>query len=163
MTSLDTIRKLIDQTAAQYEECWTFLSSWKDGRSRPTSSQILNFQPKLATAIFKLGHMHESLAKERTSLIRRKKDLSPNWFRRRMSALAGYQKALAEAIKIGRVIGDSFAWMFYQGERNRLQKHFLHEPIFKIPSGLGGRKEGRRCVSCLWTGRPSPTTLEPLQ
>jgi len=141
MTPLDTVRNLIDQAADEYEECWTFLCSWKEGRNRPASTQILDFQPKLANAIFKLGHLHESLAKERTSLIRRKKNLSPTWFRRRMSALAGYQNALAEAIKIGRVIGDSFAWIFYQGERDRFRKHFLHEPIFKIPSGLGGRGE----------------------
>lgn len=55
--------------------------------------------------------------------------------------MSEYQNALTEAIKVGRVIGDSFAWIFYQGERNRLQKHFLHEPIFKIPSGIGGRGE----------------------
>ena len=141
MTSLNRIRELIDQAQIDYEACWNFLAEWKQGNLKPSSNQILDFQPQLGGAIFKLGRMHESLAKERTSLISRKKSLSAKWFNRRMKTLSGYQNALTEAIKIGRIIGDSFAWIFYQGERNRLQKHFLHEPIFKIPSGIGGRGE----------------------
>jgi hypothetical protein len=141
MTSLTTIRELVDRTQTDYEKCWAFLSSWKEGQLKPSLDQILDFQPRLGDAIFRLGQMHEALAGERTSLISRKQHLSSKWFNRRMKVLSAYQNALTEAIKIGRVIGDSFAWIFYQGERNRLRKHFLREPIFKIPSGLGGKGE----------------------
>ena len=140
-TSSISIRKLIDQTQAEYEKCWDFLASWKDGDRKPSRDEILDFQPRLASAIFNLGEIHEKIARERTSLISRKNSLKPNWFKQRMKRLAAFQNALSEAIKIGRVIGDSFAWMFYQGERNRLRKHYLHEPIFKIPAGIGGRGE----------------------
>lgn len=84
MTSLDRIRELIDQAQIDYDACWNFLAAWKEGNLKPSSNQILDFQPRLGGAIFKLGRMHESLAKERTSLISRKKTLSAKWFNRRM-------------------------------------------------------------------------------
>lgn len=141
MITLTTIRRLIDQTQRDYEKCWKFLSSWKARELIPSLDELLDFQPRLAIAIFRLGEMHQSLARERKSLISRKRSLSAKWFKRRMKRLSEYQDALTEVIKIGKVIGDSFAWIFYQGERRYLSKHFAHQPIFQIPSGLGGKGE----------------------
>ena len=141
MISLQNIRKLLDQSEKDYEKCWKFLSEWKARQLKVSAEDLLSYQPRLAEAIFRLGQMTYSLLQERKSLIFRKNSLSPMWFKQRMRRLSGYQKAITEGVNIGRILGDSFAWMFYQGEREYLRKHFAHQAVLQVPTGLGGKGE----------------------
>lgn len=141
MISLTTVRKVTDQSAKDYEKCWEFLSSWKKGKLKVTADQLLDYQPTLARAIFRLGDVYHSLAKERKSVISRKDRLSPKWFRQRLNTIKKHQTMISETIHIGRILGDYFAWMFYQGEREYLRKHFEHQETLRVPTGLGGKGE----------------------
>jgi hypothetical protein len=141
MISALKFRKLIDHTEKTYAKCWKFLSEWKKGRWTFSADELLGFQPTLAEALFKLSETHNALSQERHSLISRKKLLSPMWFNQRMKRLSRYQGAITEAVNIGRILGDSFAWIFYRSERTHLRKHFAHQQIRHLPTGVGGRGE----------------------
>jgi hypothetical protein len=71
MTSRTAIRKLINQTEVEYLKCWKVLSLLKDG---PTSElaveELLDFQPTLASAIFRLDEKYLALTHEQSSLIK---------------------------------------------------------------------------------------------
>ncbi|MGZ5435662.1 MAG: hypothetical protein ACXWID_09365 [Pyrinomonadaceae bacterium] len=153
MISLAQIRKLIDQTQKDYEECWNDLSAWKADPLSMTTEALLEFQPKLASALLRLSDMHHALSKESKSLISKKQMLSPKWFGHRMKTLAAYRGVIAETTKTGKVLGDAFAWLFYQRERKYLRKHFEHAPT-QMPSGLGGKGELAFIKSVrLWEGQ----------
>lgn len=141
MISALKFRKLIDHTEKTYAKCWKFLSDWKEGRWVFSADELLSFQPTLAEALFHLSETYNALSQERRSVISRKKLLSPKWFNQRMKRLSRYQDAITELVNIGRILGDSFAWIFYRSERKHLRKHFAHQPIRQLPTGVGGRGE----------------------
>jgi len=142
MTSKIKLKKLIDEVEIEYKWCWDFLVKLKTGdRKNLLPDNLFEFQPKLAVAVFKLSEAYRAIAKEKNILITKKQHLSPNWFKRRMKVLSSYQDSLEEIKKIGKVLGDSFAWLFYGDERVFLRKHFLHEKTPHIPSGIGGQGE----------------------
>ncbi|HJP90325.1 MAG TPA: hypothetical protein VJ875_00110 [Pyrinomonadaceae bacterium] len=117
------------------------MSDWKEGRWVFSADELLSFQPTLAEALFHLSETYHALSQERRSVISRKKLLSPKWFNQRMKRLSCYQDAITELVNIGRILGDSFAWIFYRSERKHLRKHFAHQAIRQVPTGVGGRGE----------------------
>jgi hypothetical protein len=141
MISALKFRKLIDHTEKTYAKCWKFLSDWKEGRWIFSADELLSFQPTLAEALFHLSETYTALSQERRSVISRKKLLSPKWFNQRMKRLSRYQDAITELVNIGRILGDSFVWIFYRTERKHLRKHFAHQQIRQVPTGVGGRGE----------------------
>jgi hypothetical protein len=142
MISRSSIQQLINQTEADYQKCWKTLSLLKDGpTSKLSAEDVLDFQPTLASAVFRLDEKYLALSRERISLVTRRKSLSPNWLRLRLKTLAEYEEAIKEAAALGRALGDSFAWIFYQNERDYLRKHFEHERVSHTPSGVGGQGE----------------------
>lgn len=154
MTSRSMIRGLIDQTQSDYEKCWKVLSAWKEDWSNMTADALLDFQPTLARAIFRLSDMHHLLSRESKTLIFKKQRLSPNWFKHRMKTLSACQGVITETTKTGKVLGDAFAWLFYQREREYLRKHFQHAPITHAPPGIGGKGELAFINSVrLWEGQ----------
>jgi hypothetical protein len=145
MTSKAALRKLIDKIEGEYQKCWRVLSRLKEGRGLGLSDaevkELLEFQLTLATALFRLDEKYRALSQEQAALIAKKRSLSPEWFRRRMKTLADYQKVIKGVITLGRALGDAFAWMFYQDERQYLEKHFEHESLPHTPPGIGGKGE----------------------
>ncbi len=98
---------------------------------------LLHFQPTLANAICALDQADRSLEEGREDLVRRKTTLPPDRFLSEITRLGRYQQAIDEAIRVGKTLGDYFAWFFYQNELGRLYKHFEHDPITEIPTGIG--------------------------
>lgn len=142
MTSKIKLRRLIDDVEVEYKWCWFFLVQLKTGnRDNLLPEELFEFQPKLTIALFKLEEAYQEINKEKKMLIAKKKRLSLNWFSKRMKTLSNYQNALNEIIALGRVIGDSFAWIFYADERQFLGKHFHHEKIPHLPLRIGGKGE----------------------
>jgi hypothetical protein len=131
----------MDETEKDYKKCWKFLNAWKEGQLKLSADDVLSYQPRLAEAFLHLGEVNYSLSQEHNSLISRKNSLSLKWFKQRMKRLSEYQRAITEVIKIGRILGDSFAWIFYQRERKYLRKHFAHQETLQVPTGLGGKGE----------------------
>lgn len=141
MISRAAIRHLIDDVDIEYRKCWRVLSALKEGPALDSPKDFLDFQPTLASALFRLDDMYRALAQEQKSLISKKNRLSNNWFQHRIRLLHHYQEALKEVTAIGRALGDAFAWIFYQNEREYLKKHFEQQRQPHTPSGVGGRGE----------------------
>ena len=140
MTSKIAVKTLIDEVCIEYKKCWSTLIGLKDF-SVFSDEGFLNFQPNLASALFRLGEMYCALSTERTKLIAKKKRLSTEWFKKRLRSIAAYQHTIKEVINLGKALGDSFAWAFYRNDRDFLEKHFQHPQNLHIPTGIGGRGE----------------------
>lgn len=142
MISRTLIYRLIDEVEIEFRTCWKTLTLFKEGPYSATHvTSFLNFQSQLAKALFRLDDTYRQLSKEKDDTIKKKSDLNPDWFLGRMRALAKYQLAIKRVIPIGRALGDSFAWIFYQRERDLLSKHLERERLDHTPPGIGGRGE----------------------
>jgi hypothetical protein len=141
LTRADVIR-VVDEAAVSYEECWKCLELLTSGAQLEiTGIRVVQFQPKLAKALFDLSSLHRALAAEKKSRISQKKRLAPNWFTRRMRFLDTQQTIIERAMLVGRSIGDGFAWFFYQNNRSYLAVHLKEQEQLLMPSGAGGLAE----------------------
>jgi hypothetical protein len=132
----------IDNADLQYQRCWDTLSKVKLlDTKRSFGSEFLDFQPLLCQALLQLEKTYHTIAKEKERLIQRKSDLSEMWFNRRMKTLGRYQEAIEKCIYIGKALGDSFAWIFYENEMPLLVEHLKHEELSHLPSGIGAAGE----------------------
>lgn len=142
MVTKRAVRELLERTEIEYRCCWGILVDMKSGDPSPhLRERLLDFQPRLATALFALDELYRKISRAENSLVSRKRALSPEWFRRRMRALSGYRTVLKRAMEIGRGMGDSFAWPFYAKNREYLNAHLTHEPLDHTPPGIGGQGE----------------------
>lgn len=134
------VRACIDDADESFHACWQTLVSLKkveglDGRA------LLDFQPVLASALFKLDDAYRRLVHYRGVLIQKKASHSATRFRQRMRALDEDRKALHAAMCVGRNLGDAFAWAFYQHDQPSLELHFKNPANPHTPPGIGGRGE----------------------
>jgi len=138
MIAQSSIKSVIDKASLQYRRCWITLRKVKllDVK-RIFGKDFLNFQPTLCQALLQLEKTYQTIAWEKEGFIQRKRDLSETWFNQRMKTLARYQEAIEKCIYIGKSLGDSFAWIFYEHERALLIEHLKHEELSHLPSGLG--------------------------
>jgi hypothetical protein len=134
------IRQLIDEAEQSYRKCWKTLVSMKTGVDLDGSA-ILAFQPTLASVLFRLDGRYRELIQARNAAIRKKATISKRRFEQRMQALAKDMEALRSTMKIGRNLGDAFAWAFLREDQKLIEKHFRHPPNPHTPPGIGGRGE----------------------
>ncbi|PLX51154.1 MAG: hypothetical protein C0613_00675 [Desulfobulbaceae bacterium] len=139
MISKVKVHALIDDIERDYIKCWDILCGIKEYSTKSGDiNKIFEFQPILANAIFKLSRKYRAIHQEKQKVIGKKKQLTPSWFKRRLKLLSGYQKSIKETILIGKSLGDSYAWFWYQKDRSFIQEHLKHEEIFHFPPGIGG-------------------------
>jgi len=141
MLSFKNVCELIDETEIQYRRCFEILANLKDTSIKISVESLLEFQPILASTLFKLDKFYRKIHQEQQHIISRKLSLSPKWFEKRLATLEKYRKLIKETMVIGKGIGDSFAWVFYQKDSHQLRKHFEHQEIFHTPPGIGGLGE----------------------
>jgi len=55
-----------------------------------------------------------------------------------MKTLDYYREAVREALAIGKDIGDTLAWFFYQNENDLLRRHLEQPEVRHTPPGIGG-------------------------
>jgi hypothetical protein len=105
-------------------------------------SRMVAFQPTLIEILFEIAHMDRMLSKRASFLIRhgRKGD---HGFNRTMARLAEQRAHLREIQSIGRYLGDSFAWFFYQFDVDLLEKHAKRPLSPHMSIGVGGQAELR--------------------
>jgi hypothetical protein len=133
---------LLDQAGNSYEECWATLEGWRLGTAADDSGlSFLRLQPTLLAALLKLTEMHHALAAEKGATARRRAIDGPESVRHRIRTIASWQTGIRDAIAIGKTLGDSFAWFFYQREQHRLPAHLARQEVFYLPAGLGGLGE----------------------
>lgn len=102
---------------------------------------ILNFQGELIKAVSNLELLSTAIKTELKCLRARKVRLSLRYYETRSAVLDRYDKALADTLAIGRAIGDSFAWFFYENDRALIQEHLKHDRQVTLPVGVGGLGE----------------------
>jgi hypothetical protein len=140
MISKIEIKTIIDEAEKVYLECWDTLLAIRTP-DKIDKQDFLNFQPKIAQILFKLDKTYRILHQEKQNYIGRKQKFSPTWFKRRLVLIRKYQDAIKDTIAIGKVLGDAFAWVFYEGEREYLKAHLAHQKNFHVPPGIGGKGE----------------------
>ena len=142
MTTQVQIKALVARIESAYEQCLALLQSLKTGvHTQFFSEEFFGFQPTLCTALMELDSAYREIERLKKTIAHRKTRLSASWFRTRMATLAHYQEVLLDSIKIGKFLGDSFAWFFYQKERGYLNEHLKQERQRHLPPGIGGLGE----------------------
>jgi len=143
MLSNKRVERALSEAEQSFKDCWMKLMTLRGreyGKSELLNS-LFSFQPTLGIALYKLEVLYEAMCKEGRHLVRRRSELSPKWFDNRMHTLDVYKHTLEETVDVGKVLGDSFAWIFYKNERELLRKHQDLQPNPHPPTGVGGRGE----------------------
>lgn len=135
------VRDAVDLSARSFEQCLSLLAMQRAKVLEHDGLQLTEFQPTLADALSRLSGVYRQLAAEKELRIRAKKRLAPAWFIHRMRFLSSEQEIVCRAIRIGRSIGDAFAWFFYQNDRTLLAEHLKEPEQLLIPEGVGGFAE----------------------
>lgn len=142
MLKRSDVRRVVDEAAVQFEQCWALLARLKSGNLPGHAGlSILQFQPTLATALSELSSIYRRLGEEKEAAVRRKTSLSPTWFARRMRFLSSEQGIARRAVFVGKSIGDGFAWFFYQNNIDYLHEHLKEPAQLFMPTGVGGFAE----------------------
>lgn len=136
------VKAALLEVEAAFQDCWATLELLKSPITPDTfASEMLEFQPKLLRGLISLQSVLRNLSHERRRLIKKKKNLNPDWFRSRLAKLSSYEAAVGQAMKIGRSLGDAFAWFFYESSHDLIWKHFAHPHINGVPGPLGANSE----------------------
>jgi hypothetical protein len=142
MVSRARIRAALDAADPELRACLSLVASmWRGEAGEDVGRDILGFQLRLLDAIEGLERPYRAIRREEKRLIGRKPLLQRGWFSRRMAILASYRRMLAEALALARAIGDAFAWMFYQRDRDLLADHLKLQPQRLLPPDLGALGE----------------------
>ena len=121
MVSRTKVCAVIDTADVSFQKCWRTIEAIKEEKlGDPWRQHFADFQEDLARALLKLDTLYRSITQEKDALVARKNTLDFQWFRRRMKKLEHYREALREAVRIGKSLGDAFAWLLYQGEHHLL-------------------------------------------
>jgi len=134
----------IDAAEATYKWCWEFLREFKrNPTSQIASERLLHFQDKLGESLYSLQICYNYLAQKRKAVYRSNRKRHRGSYSLRVQVVEKYLEAIRGTIRIGRQLGDSFAWIFYRREKHLLAKHIASEENFHFPTGLGGIGELR--------------------
>ena len=138
MISSKEVCEIINEGEKNLKECYLILNNLKINRN---TENIHLFQPKLATALFKLNKCYRDIVHEEKRLIKNKKNYKNKWFEEKLGTLKSYKEAINKTIEIAKGIGDSFAWIFYIKKANLITQHQEHQKITHTPPGIGGEAE----------------------
>jgi hypothetical protein len=130
------VRACIDDAENTFAQCWRTLVAIKG--LKVSGNEMFEFQPNLATALFKLDDIYRRLTEARKRLIRDKVSHPAAWFEQRMRSSDKDLKGLRSAIDVGRSLGDAFAWLFYKQDQPLLERHFKQPLNPHTPAGIGG-------------------------
>lgn len=137
--TMEVVKKKIDAAEAVLTRCFDLLLDMKHGRNVDVA--LTTFQPLLAECLYELMQFYQKLQQEKRNQIALKAEYNPERFREIMKDNADYSRVVSDAIKIGKSLGDAFAWMFYCNNRDELDKHFEHDSTGLFVAGIGGRGE----------------------
>ena len=142
MVNKKGIERVVSEAEQSFKDCWRKLLLMRNGGGNHAEmlAAVVTFQPTLGTALYKLESFNNVICKEGRDLNGRKSLLNRKWLHQRYHVLNGYKKLIKSAVDVGKMLGDSFAWIFYQHDRELLRKHFEHESN-PHPTGIGGRGE----------------------
>lgn len=129
MINMNKIKKIINSAETDLNECYDYLLLLKS----KTFNGLENFQPKLADTLYCLSDSYEKLKSE-TKLYNTQKILG----NKQISENQLYLNAIKKLIKIGKNMGDIFAWYFYKDNPNKIKEHLKHQGTGIFTPRLGG-------------------------
>ena len=118
--------------------CWTVLIGLKSKNAGENSVDgLMDFQDRLATAIFNLQLIRDKIILEEKDYVRHKAKYKFEWFKKKLQTLSRYKEAIDNMVHIAKDLGDAFVYFFYQLEPDLLQKHLEHQEVINHTSGMG--------------------------
>lgn len=136
------VRHSVEDAEKTFIKCWGILAQLRHHEAGSSLDRPLSeFQPTLAAALFRLTHLYARLAKEKQYLIDRKDTYSVGWFAKRMALISRLQEGVHGISEVGRALGDAFAWIFVQNDREFLAQHSREPRPHMPPTGIGGKGE----------------------
>lgn len=138
------IKREFSEAEKSFEFCWNVLVILKNPNKpikKGYEKDILTFQDKLATTIFRLYTIREQIIKLEKHYISNKSNYNFNWFKAKMKILADYKKGIDYVVNIAKSFGDAFAYFFYQKDLDLFAEHLSHQKIVNHNAGIGERGE----------------------
>lgn len=129
MINMNKIKEIINSAETDLNECYDYLLLLKS----KNFNGLENFQPKLADTLYCLSDLYEKLKSE-TKLYNTQKILG----NKQISENQLYLNAIKKLIKIGKNMGDIFAWYFYKDSPNKIKEHLKHQGTGLFTPRLGG-------------------------
>lgn len=112
-----------------------------EGNHYISKISLLEFQPLLAETLYEIISIYQEICRLEKCLIGNKLHYNNVWFKQKMASYARYKTGISETIKIGKSIGDTFAWIFYCDNNAELQKQCSHEQTGLFTANIGGKGE----------------------
>ena len=129
----------INEAHRTFLKCFDTLALFKQRKVQ--AERLVAFQYDLGSALFALDRHYDEITAQKRAVVARKSAVSPRWFRAALQRLDRYAKALDGAVRIGKQLGDTFAWLFYHGDTHLLNEHLKHQGQRHTPPGIGGKGE----------------------
>jgi len=136
----DMVKAKIDIAEVTLYKCFDMLLDMKHARDRLGDS-LMNFQITLAECLYDLMQFYHELQNEKKDLISKKSSIDKGVFSSAMKTNADFIEVVKNTIKIGKTMGDAFAWFFYHKSKPSLEMHFEHPSTGLFTSGIGGKGE----------------------
>ncbi len=142
IVSRKTVRSVVESSENQLRQCWDSLISLRESLGgAEIAPSLANLQAIIAEVLFDLDVLYQKIFQTQRRLVGRKGELNNQWFRQTMKNHREYRLILKQVMSLARGLGDSFVWLFYWNEPQKLGKHLAHEAIPHFPTGVGGRGE----------------------
>lgn len=135
MITEEKIEQAVSRAEKSFYDCWDKLFAIKDAES------LFSFQPALLTALYQIEAIYQEVCKEERELKRQRTKTNHKQVSERLQTLGLYKSVLNQVVDVGKVLGDAFAWIFYEKEKQLLKNHYDHEFIPHLTTRTGGRGE----------------------
>ncbi|MDB6068708.1 MAG: hypothetical protein JWR26_4916, partial [Pedosphaera sp.] len=144
MIGVQRVKIAITEAEQEFKICWSILIAIQEGANsgmKISPELLFSFQPSLCSSLFKLETLFSELCKERRIALAKTSKPKQKWHLERVKTLDCYREIVTQAMDVGKSIGDAFAWIFYQRDKELIRNHFAQQEIAHSPVGVGGRGE----------------------
>lgn len=142
MTSIRTAKEVAAEAEAKFRECHQAIVSSKDVEAgKIDASKLFLVQTTLGRSIYFLEHKILELKREikaREEQLKAGASISTG---KQIKAIRSHIHALEQVIDYGKILGDSFAWIFVRDDEEQIRRHHAHERLRHSPVGVGGMGE----------------------
>lgn len=137
------IEKAFLEAETNIEFCWEFLVDLKEFNVEDNdwANRLISFQDKLATTIFNLQSIRDSILLEEKGYVKNKKKYKIEWFKSKLRLLASFRDGIDNVVSLTKLLGDSYAYFFYQHDLELLSEHLSHQIVINHNAGIGERGE----------------------
>jgi len=135
------VKHIVDKAEHEFTWCWSVLADLRFNIEKVGILELVEWQPRLAKALFALERCYHELKHQDKALVKRKASVKDAYLRSQLQKSRALRAILDRTIDIGRVLGDSFAWLFYQKEHKLMSDHQKRKHVPRMATGVGGMGE----------------------